>query len=188
MRYAVTLVLGFSLVSSLSAFAADERDYNRENDRGRAQERRDNAPAPRHQWVRGERLPAEFWRGHEVIDWRARHFREPPRGYHWVEVNGDFVLAALATGLILDMAVGNPYNYPYAGSYPYPDAGAYPPAYGNGAPPPIGQYPAPPGASAPSWYYCNDPQGYYPYVTSCNQNWQSVPATPPPPPGPPPRY
>jgi hypothetical protein len=186
MRYAVILALGFSLASTLSAFGADERDYNRENDRGRAQERRESAP--RHQWVRGERLPAEFWRGHEIIDWRARHFREPPRGYHWVEVNGDFVLAALATGLILDVAVANPYTYPYAGSYPYPDAGAYPPVYGNGTPSPTGQYPAPPGASTPSWYYCNDPQGYYPYVASCNQNWQSVPATPPPPPGPPPRY
>jgi hypothetical protein len=28
-----------------------------------------------------------------------------------------------------------------------------------------------------SWYYCSDPAGYYPYVTQCNTNWQTVPAS-----------
>jgi Ni/Co efflux regulator RcnB len=58
---------------------------------------------PGHEWRRGSRLPDEY-RGHrhEVRDWRDRHLSEPPRGYHWVEVNGDYVLAAIATGVILD--------------------------------------------------------------------------------------
>lgn len=30
-----------------------------------------------------------------------------------------------------------------------------------------------------SWYYCDNPQGYYPYVASCNGPWRAVPATPP---------
>jgi hypothetical protein len=29
------------------------------------------------------------------------------------------------------------------------------------------------------WYYCANPQGYYPYVKSCSGNWQEVPAEPP---------
>jgi hypothetical protein len=29
------------------------------------------------------------------------------------------------------------------------------------------------------WYYCEDPAGYYPYVRSCNGQWQAVPSTPP---------
>ena len=29
------------------------------------------------------------------------------------------------------------------------------------------------------WYYCDDPQGYYPYVASCNGAWREVPVTPP---------
>ena len=29
------------------------------------------------------------------------------------------------------------------------------------------------------WYYCDNPQGYYPYVASCNGPWRPVPATPP---------
>ena len=31
----------------------------------------------------------------------------PPRGYHWVNVNGDFVLAAVATGVIADLLLSN---------------------------------------------------------------------------------
>ncbi len=29
------------------------------------------------------------------------------------------------------------------------------------------------------WYFCNNPQGYYPYVASCNGSWREVPVTPP---------
>lgn len=58
---------------------------------------------PNHEWQRGGRLPNEY-RGHqyEVRDWRGHHLSAPPRGYHWVQVNGDYVLAAVATGIILD--------------------------------------------------------------------------------------
>jgi hypothetical protein len=30
--------------------------------------------------------------------------------------------------------------------------------------------------NAQTWYYCADPAGYYPYVSQCNTDWQSVPA------------
>ena len=58
---------------------------------------------PHHEWRRGSRLPDEY-RDHryEVRDWRSHHLSEPPRGTHWVEINGDYVLAAVATGVILD--------------------------------------------------------------------------------------
>lgn len=29
------------------------------------------------------------------------------------------------------------------------------------------------------WYYCDNPQGYYPYVASCSLPWREVPAVPP---------
>lgn len=42
-------------------------------------------------------------------------------------------------------------------------------------PPPVTQLqPAP-----HSWYYCDNPPGYYPYVTTCSSGWRRVPATPP---------
>jgi hypothetical protein len=42
----------------------------------------------------------------------------------------------------------------------------------------------PPQAQAPiqaapqSYYYCDNPGGYYPYVQSCSTPWRQVPATP----------
>ena len=29
------------------------------------------------------------------------------------------------------------------------------------------------------WYYCRNPEGYYPYVKRCPDGWQQVPAEPP---------
>ncbi|MBV8976326.1 MAG: hypothetical protein JO261_00825 [Alphaproteobacteria bacterium] len=29
------------------------------------------------------------------------------------------------------------------------------------------------------WYWCADPEGYYPYVTECSVPWQAVPPVPP---------
>jgi hypothetical protein len=36
------------------------------------------------------------------------------------------------------------------------------------------------------WYYCKDPQGYYPYVKQCPSGWMKVVPTPPAPASPPP--
>jgi Ni/Co efflux regulator RcnB len=77
----------------------DSRSYDRHDDRSYDRDRRDG-----HRWARGQRLPRTYWGGHYVVsDWRARHLRPPPRGYHWVRVNNDYVLAAVATGLIADI-------------------------------------------------------------------------------------
>lgn len=37
---------------------------------------------------------------------------------------------------------------------------------------------APQGYSENSWYYCQDSQAYYPYVKSCDSEWQRVPISP----------
>ena len=59
---------------------------------------------PDHNWRKGDRIPASYRdKRYEVSDWKARHLRQPPRGYHWVSVNGDYVLAAVATGVIADL-------------------------------------------------------------------------------------
>jgi hypothetical protein len=71
-----------------------------------------------------------------------------------------------------------PYYYP---PYVYPPPVIYspPPVY---APPPV-IYTAPPVTqpqpSPQSWYYCDNPHGYYPYVTTCHSGWREVPPTPP---------
>ena len=56
-----------------------------------------------HRWVRGERLPVAYYaRPYVIADYRGFGLRVPPRGYHWVRVDGDAVLAAVATGIVLD--------------------------------------------------------------------------------------
>lgn len=58
-------------------------------------------PQPHADWRRGGRVPQEYrGRNYVVNDWRANRLSAPPRGYQWVGVGGDFVLAAVATGLI----------------------------------------------------------------------------------------
>lgn len=56
------------------------------------------------------------------------------------------------------------YGYPYG--YPYP---AYP----------LAAAPAVAPAAAPNvWYFCRPSMTYYPYVQSCAEAWQQVPAQP----------
>jgi Ni/Co efflux regulator RcnB len=58
-------------------------------------------PVPHRDWHRGDRLPPDY-RGPQYVvdDWRGYDLQPPPSGYQWVQVNGDFVLAAVATGVI----------------------------------------------------------------------------------------
>ncbi|CAN5273305.1 hypothetical protein BH11PSE2_BH11PSE2_12970 [soil metagenome] len=59
-------------------------------------------------WSRGSYLPRSYWGGNYVVyDYGRYRLRQPPRGYHWVNVNGDFLLAALATGLIAEVILNN---------------------------------------------------------------------------------
>lgn len=58
--------------------------------------------------------------------------------------------------------------------YPYPTY--IPPAIVVQQAPPVSTGLPP----ASSWYYCDNPQGYYPYVASWNGAWREVSATPPP--------
>jgi Ni/Co efflux regulator RcnB len=65
---------------------------------------RAGGPIPHSDWHKGDRLPAEY-RDHNYVvdDWHERGLSAPPRGYHWVGVNGDYVLAAVATGVIANI-------------------------------------------------------------------------------------
>src|ERR1700679_3981727 len=51
-------------------------------------------------WRTGHRMAANDWRGGQRVDYRRYHLRAPPRGYEWREGDGNYVLAAAATGLI----------------------------------------------------------------------------------------
>lgn len=53
-------------------------------------------------WHKGQYLPRHVvQQRHVVIDHRHhRHLYAPPRGHQWVQVDGEFLLVAVATGLI----------------------------------------------------------------------------------------
>jgi Ni/Co efflux regulator RcnB len=58
-----------------------------------------------HVWHRGERLSPEYYAPSYVVrDYSAYQLREPPYGCRWVRVDNNVVLAAIATGVVLDVA------------------------------------------------------------------------------------
>lgn len=63
---------------------------------------------PNHNFYKGGYIPREY-RGHQYVvnDWRGHHLTPPPRGYNWVQTGGDYVLIAIATGVIAQIILGN---------------------------------------------------------------------------------
>lgn len=61
---------------------------------------------PQHAWVKGSRIPPQYRSGHYVVnDWRGHRLHQPPRGYHWVQYGGDYMLVAIASGVITQLLI-----------------------------------------------------------------------------------
>jgi Ni/Co efflux regulator RcnB len=58
------------------------------------------APGPSAHFHRGQHMARNDWAAAQPVDYRQHHLRKPPRGYEWRESNGQFILAAVATGVI----------------------------------------------------------------------------------------
>jgi Ni/Co efflux regulator RcnB len=55
-------------------------------------------------WRRGGYLPPYYrGNGYVIRDYGYYRLRPPPRGYYWYRAGNDYVLAAIATGLIFDI-------------------------------------------------------------------------------------
>lgn len=64
-------------------------------------DRHDNHAYVRHdEWKKGYRLDHDTWDRGERVDYKANHLPPPRRGYEWREVDGNYVMAAVATGVI----------------------------------------------------------------------------------------
>jgi len=57
-------------------------------------------------WRRGSHLPP-YYRTYVIHDYHRYHLRQPPRGYAWYRVGDDYLLAALASGVIFDIIANN---------------------------------------------------------------------------------
>ena len=72
--------------------------------RGYEQDRRGPGAGPNHNFYRGERLTRDYHHRYYVVDdWRGHDLHRPQRGYHWVQTGADYVLVAIATGIILEV-------------------------------------------------------------------------------------
>jgi len=115
MKQIFTAALALSLLGGTAAMA--QPNFQGRGDQGRGgpdryDEFRNNPgvrmSAPR--FSRGDRVPEQYRRDHRyaVDDWQSRHLRRPPRGYHWVrDDNDNYFLAAVTTGLILDLMLNS---------------------------------------------------------------------------------
>lgn len=126
----ISALIAISIAASGSALAQrgndnhDRNDHNDRNDHSQQHEqhdsdgRRDDARkfkrddsrggGPRHDLRRGQRLSQEYRDKRYVVnDWKARHLNAPPRGHQWVRAGNDYVLAAIATGVITQILLSN---------------------------------------------------------------------------------
>jgi len=112
-RMLVVAVAASALIASATTVAADSRDdgqgahlqANARSDGQHAGWGQDYRGA--HQWRRGQRIGYNDWSGAQRVDYRQHNLRAPPRGYEWRESNGQYVLAAVATGLIASIILSN---------------------------------------------------------------------------------
>jgi Ni/Co efflux regulator RcnB len=59
------------------------------------------------EWKKGATMRKEDWSRGEHIDYKEHHLRAPPHGYEWRQVDGNYVLAAVATGVIASAIVAS---------------------------------------------------------------------------------
>lgn len=107
--------MGFGSLSFAQGYDRDHHDRGRQeqhhddrHDHGRDRNDHYYYGARGPDWHRGGHVPAQYRDRQYVVDnWRAHHLAPPPRGYHWVQVGNDYVLAAIATGLIAQLILSN---------------------------------------------------------------------------------
>ena len=44
------------------------------------------------EWKKGAHIRQEDWARGEQVDWHAHHLRQPPAGYEWRMIDGNYVL------------------------------------------------------------------------------------------------
>lgn len=108
--------LSFLLVSGTAFAQAPQDDHGRPDRDNHGRQNQDGPGRPdrdgqhhayvRHQeWKKGYHMRNEDWNRGERIDYRQNHLRRPPSGYEWRQVDGNYVMAAVATGVIASVVI-----------------------------------------------------------------------------------
>jgi Ni/Co efflux regulator RcnB len=94
MKKLFALILSATVLAAPFAAQAQERHH-----RGPVVEKK--VVITKKHWVKGHRMtPAERRQMSEVRDFRRYKLSAPPRGYHWVRVNNNYLLVGNSTGLV----------------------------------------------------------------------------------------
>ena len=99
------LILAAAALTLLAApaFAQDRHDDHHDNNMmmNHDDHHPGNMMMQAHSWRKGDRIGAADWgRGARVSDYGHYHLSRPPRGYEWRRVDNNYVLAAVAGGVI----------------------------------------------------------------------------------------
>ena len=89
-RFVASLLIAFAVVGANTQVFADDHDHHQDN----------HQFVHHDEWKKGARMHDEDWKRGERVDYRHEHLRAPPHGYEWRLVDGNYVLAAVATGVI----------------------------------------------------------------------------------------
>ena len=108
-RQAITISILSSLLAIGAALAQDhQNDRHDRDDHHDYDEHHDNHAYTRHEeWRKGYHMRHEDWDRGERVDYHSYHLRRPPSGYEWRLVDGNYVLAAVATGVIASVIVAS---------------------------------------------------------------------------------
>ena len=106
MRKIATIALSLALLTGNAATSfAQHRDEDRGRDDRRQEQHREHDRDRHPEWREGHRMDRNDWQRARRFDYRDHRLREPPRGYEWREIDGRFVLGAIATGIIADIII-----------------------------------------------------------------------------------
>ena len=106
------ILLATIALSMLATPAAYAQSYRGDRDQGRdyrgngGYEQQHRQPhmkkQQRRHWSKGQRVPHDY--RNNRVDYRRHNLKAPPRGYQWVENDGQYLMIGLATGLIAAIA------------------------------------------------------------------------------------
>jgi Ni/Co efflux regulator RcnB len=99
-KFLAVTTLSASLIGPMSFSQERPEDHHDAGEHHDAYVRHD-------EWRKGYHMKPEDWHRGQPIDYRHYHLSTPPHGYEWRSVDGNYVLAAVATGVIASAVVAS---------------------------------------------------------------------------------
>ncbi|KAF7277676.1 hypothetical protein GWI33_021774 [Rhynchophorus ferrugineus] len=115
--YAMSIILSSAVISTANAAPHDQdrfddypsssmkQDMRHEHN---GYERQSDNKHQKQSYQRGDKLPAHYYKNdrYYVSDWHKHDLREPPKGYRWVNIDGEYILVSVITGIIASILLG----------------------------------------------------------------------------------